>query len=380
MPITRAKASQLLNQREMALYDESRINGLRQLDGKALATRVTRARTARDRARDLVRRQKLASRSSTGSKRGPGGTDNQRSKDKAELMADILARFETRQREVDRQEARSARTAASAAGRKTAGKAGAQAAAGARAPRKAAGAGKGSSATATSKSPAQATKQAAVAAPAAPRSARETANTDDAAPASTSARRNGGLAAGPGKGSSATTSKSPAAATKQAAAAAPAAPRSARETADTDDAAPASTSARRNGGLAAGPGKPRATARTDGADGASTAGDGARRDGRATTAPARRPRKRRLTPEQALAQTQALLEAKQARDAEPKPWADIGGEGADAGAVGYQSPGAARRADQLHAGEMRLPANQGSISTRDRVNQGKRDHRGRVDD
>ena len=324
MPITRAKASQLLNQREMALYDESRINGLRQLDGKALATRVTRARTARDRARDLVRRQKLASRSSTGSKRGPGGTDNQRSKDKAELMADILARFETRQREVDRQEARSARATASAAGRKTAGKAGAQAAAGARAPRKAAGAGKGSSATATSKSPAQATKQAAVAAPAAPRSARETA--------------------------------------------------------DTDDAAPASTSARRNGGLAAGPGKPRATARTDGADGASTAGDGARRDGRATTAPARRPRKRRLTPEQALAQTQALLEAKQARDAEPKPWADIGGEGADAGAVGYQSPGAARRADQLHAGEMRLPANQGSISTRDRVNQGKRDHRGRVDD
>ena len=101
MPITRAKASQLLNQRELALYDDSRINGLRQLDGRALATRVARARTARDRARDLVRRQKLASRERTGSKRGSSGGANQRSKDKAELLADILDRFETRLREVE---------------------------------------------------------------------------------------------------------------------------------------------------------------------------------------------------------------------------------------------------------------------------------------
>src|SRR5690606_13339610 len=102
MPITRAKASRLLNQKEMALYDDSRINGLRALDAKALASRITRARTARDRARDLVQKHKLASRERTGSKRGTSGQANQRSKDKAEVMTDILKRFEGRLKEVGR--------------------------------------------------------------------------------------------------------------------------------------------------------------------------------------------------------------------------------------------------------------------------------------
>ena len=43
MPITRARATSLLNQREMALYDDSRINGLRQLD----VNRSRRASAAR---------------------------------------------------------------------------------------------------------------------------------------------------------------------------------------------------------------------------------------------------------------------------------------------------------------------------------------------
>lgn len=94
MPITRAKATTLLNQREMALFDDSRANTLRQLDEKALGARITRARAGRDRARDLVQRQTLSSREATGSKRGISGNANARSADKAELMADILARFE----------------------------------------------------------------------------------------------------------------------------------------------------------------------------------------------------------------------------------------------------------------------------------------------
>ena len=94
MPITRAKATTLLNQREMALFDDSRANALRKLDEKALSARITRARAGRDRARDLVQRQKLSSRAATGSKRGTSGVANARSGEKAELMADILARFE----------------------------------------------------------------------------------------------------------------------------------------------------------------------------------------------------------------------------------------------------------------------------------------------
>ncbi|HRN62578.1 MAG TPA: hypothetical protein PK743_12115 [Luteimonas sp.] len=257
MPITRAKASQLLNQKEMALYDDSRINGLRQLDARGLASRIKRARDARDRANDLVRRQKLASRERTGSKRGASGVANQRSKDKAALMADILKRFETRLREVER-EAKASAKAAPAKKKTAAAKA---------APKKSA-----------SKKPATAKKTA-------PKKA----------------------AAGK------TTSKT-------------------------------------------------ATARK--------------------TAPARRSRStRRITPEQALAQTHALLDAKQAQDAEPKPWqGNPDHASASSGQPGFQSDSAARRARRLHAAEARIPAIQGSISTRDRINQGKRDHRGDGED
>src|SRR5690606_9560675 len=128
MPITRAKATQLLNKGEMALYDDSRANALRQLDARSLAARVRRARTARDRARDLVQKHKLASRARTGSKRGASGVANQRSKDKAELLADILRRFELRLKEVERADAPARKSAArtttgKASGRKAAKKA-----------------------------------------------------------------------------------------------------------------------------------------------------------------------------------------------------------------------------------------------------------------
>ena len=80
MPITRHQAQALLNAGEMELYDESRSNPLRKLDAAALEKRIARARRARDRARDLTQRQKLASRAATGSKRGTSGQANQRSK------------------------------------------------------------------------------------------------------------------------------------------------------------------------------------------------------------------------------------------------------------------------------------------------------------
>jgi hypothetical protein len=94
MPITRQQANALLSVAEMELYDESRANPLRKLDAAALEKRIERMRNARQRARDLVQRQKLASREATGSKRGTTGVANQRSKDKAALLDDILKRFE----------------------------------------------------------------------------------------------------------------------------------------------------------------------------------------------------------------------------------------------------------------------------------------------
>jgi hypothetical protein len=95
MQITRAKAVALLNKGEMQLYDDSRHNPVRKFGVSQLDSRITRARSVRDRARDLVRRQKLASRENTGNKRGTSGAANQRSADKVEILADILKRFET---------------------------------------------------------------------------------------------------------------------------------------------------------------------------------------------------------------------------------------------------------------------------------------------
>lgn len=122
MPITRAQAVALLNQAELALYDDSRVNALRGLSEKELTQRITRARRARDRARDLLQRQKLASRRDTGSKRGTSGVANQRSKEKAELLADVLTRFEDKLKQVQAKQKAAEKAAGKTAARKSAAK------------------------------------------------------------------------------------------------------------------------------------------------------------------------------------------------------------------------------------------------------------------
>lgn len=279
MPITRAKATALLNQREMTLYDDSRANAIRQLDAKALVARITRARDARDRARDLVQRQKLSSRDRTGNKRGTSGLANQRSKDKVELMTDILRRFEAQSKAVGKSTGKSSKQAAPA-----------------------------------KKNPVQKS--------AARRAARRDGRTTARAPATAKTA----------------TRKRP------------------RKTNDDTMAAAGKTAKK----VAA---RKKAAAKTATAKNTIAA--------KAT----RRP----LTPKQALKRTRKLLEEKQARDREPKPWETLGGTQPDPGQPGYQSSSAARRSRELHAAESRIPAIQGSISTRDRINQGKRDHRGKGD-
>lgn len=255
MAITRAKATGLLNKTEMGLYDDSRANALRRLGETDLGRRIERARKARDRARDRVQRQKLAARRRTGGKRGPDADDNQRSKDKAELLTEILKRFEARLKQARRGGAPSAR-AGKATAKRTAEKK-----------------------TATRK-----------------------------APAKRATKRSAGKAA---------SKKAPEKAAKRTAA-----------------ARPAKKAARRRG----------------------------------------------VTPQKALANTRALLEAKQEQARQPKPWQSEDKQGEQATGTGFQSAGAAQRAEDLHAGESRLPAIQGSIGTRDRLNQGKRDYRGSSED
>jgi len=96
---------------------------------------------------------------------------------------------------------------------------------------------------------------------------------------------------------------------------------------------------------------------------------------RKSTASKRAPRK--ITPAQALDNTRKLLEAKQEHDRQPPAWQEHDQHAAiSSGAAGqFQSPGARLRAEDLHDGESRITAIQGSVSTQDRINQGKRDNR-----
>lgn len=92
--------------------------------------------------------------------------------------------------------------------------------------------------------------------------------------------------------------------------------------------------------------------------------------------PAAIPAPGHITPKQALANTRALLEAKKQHDRQAQPWQVFDAKPAAPPHAGPQSPEAAAKAEALHEAESRVQAIQGSISTQDRKNQGKRDNRG----
>ena len=84
---------------------------------------------------------------------------------------------------------------------------------------------------------------------------------------------------------------------------------------------------------------------------------------------------RKITAKKALANTRKLLEQKQAQARGTPPWQALDDSPAGMPHPGFQSGEARAKAGELHEAEMRLEANQGSISTVDRHNQGKRDQR-----
>jgi hypothetical protein len=84
---------------------------------------------------------------------------------------------------------------------------------------------------------------------------------------------------------------------------------------------------------------------------------------------------RKISPAQALRNTRALLEAKNARARETPAWQAMSGHGEPVPQPGFQSDEARVQANALHQEEADLDAIQGNISSRDRRNQGKRDNR-----
>ncbi len=85
--------------------------------------------------------------------------------------------------------------------------------------------------------------------------------------------------------------------------------------------------------------------------------------------------KKTITPKRALANTRALLEAKKKRDRQPPAYLAIDTHaGSEATNPGFQSGTAKSRSLDMHESEMRMEPIHGSVSTKNRVNQGERDN------
>ena len=94
MAYTLTQARPLLNAAELELFSQSRADAVKQLTAAKLAGAVKRTRTLRDKYRDLYQRQTVAVRTST-----PGavtGEDNERTQRKADILQEVLERYEAR--------------------------------------------------------------------------------------------------------------------------------------------------------------------------------------------------------------------------------------------------------------------------------------------
>ena len=94
MAYTLTQARPLLNAAELELFEQSRTEPVKRLAPAKLASAVKRTRTLRDKYRDLYQRQTVAVRTST-----PGavtGDDNERTQRKADILQEVLERYEAR--------------------------------------------------------------------------------------------------------------------------------------------------------------------------------------------------------------------------------------------------------------------------------------------
>jgi hypothetical protein len=94
MTYNRLNARALCTPAELELVLLSFPDQVKTLTEARLKLKRTRARALRDKYRDLLRRQKLATRERSGSKLGRGPQTNARTADKAKLFDETLKRFE----------------------------------------------------------------------------------------------------------------------------------------------------------------------------------------------------------------------------------------------------------------------------------------------
>lgn len=123
--ITQART--VLTAAELELFDQSRAEPIKALTLARLRGKVTRARTLRDKYRDLYRRQTVAVRGASSAKgRSPVGADNERTQRKADILQEVLGRFEARVTQLESREARENPSSSAAAPKRSAPKAAAK--------------------------------------------------------------------------------------------------------------------------------------------------------------------------------------------------------------------------------------------------------------
>lgn len=94
MAYTLTQARPLLTTAELELFSQSRTEPVKSLTPADLARAVKRTRTLRDKYRDLYQRQTVAVR--TGSPSNVTGDDNGRTQRKADILQEVLDRYEAR--------------------------------------------------------------------------------------------------------------------------------------------------------------------------------------------------------------------------------------------------------------------------------------------
>ena len=107
MAYNRVQARTFLSAPEIDLFESSLGAACKALGTADLKRRIQRARTSRDKSRDLLQRQKLATRQRTGSKSGTSGVANERTAKKAAALEETLQRLEA---EAARRDAAQTRT------------------------------------------------------------------------------------------------------------------------------------------------------------------------------------------------------------------------------------------------------------------------------
>jgi len=133
--ITQART--LLTAAELELFDQSRADPIKALTLARLRGKVTRARTLRDKYRDLYRRQTVAVRGASSTKgRSPVGSDNERTQRKADMLQEVLGRFEARVAQLEAREERESQNSSAASPQRRAPKPAAKKSASAKTPMK----------------------------------------------------------------------------------------------------------------------------------------------------------------------------------------------------------------------------------------------------